>query len=426
MGGMPPVPRSFHARLAALAAAGLVLRVGYTLLIGRHSPGVGDFFYYHGIAGLIADGRGFVDPFLSTAAHPYPSALHPPLWPLALAAASKLGAGSVLAHRLVGALVGTGTVVLLGLIGRRVAGERVGLLAAGIGACYPTLIAADGSLMSETMYGLFVAAAVLLALRLIDRPSTAGAAALGAIVGLAALTRGEGVLLLPLLAAPVAWSGGRRGRPLRIVAAVAATALLIFPWAARNWITFDRPVLISTNDSTVVAGANCASVYAGRDIGFWHLNCVSRRRPGLNEAEQAAIWRREGRRYAREHAGRLLAVVMPVRVLRTWDLYQPRRQVTFAEGRSVRVTQAGTGVYYVLLVLAVLGAVTLRHRRATLLVLLSLAVLVTLSSAASFGLPRFRQAAEISLVVLAAVAIDRLLCRLAERRRLRGRGTVFA
>jgi hypothetical protein len=410
MGEHPGVPRSFPSRLAAIALAGLAVRVLYTVLVGRHSPGVGDYFFYQGAANELADGRGYIDPFLSTAGHPYSTALHPPAWPFLLAIGSKFGATSFLAHRLVGCLAGAVVVAELGLLGRRVGGDRVGLVAAGIAAAYPTLIAADGSLMSETLYGAFVAAALLLAYRLLDRPSTWTAAALGAAIGLSALTRGEGLLFLPLLALPVAWRGGP-GRAFRLTAAVAGAAIVIAPWTARNWITFDRPVLLSTNDSTVLAGANCSRTYHGSDLGFWRLDCVSERRPGLNEAEQAAIWRREGRDYARDHAGRLAAVVAPVRVLRTWDLWQPRRQTRLAEGRSVRVTQAGTAVFYVLAALAVYGLVLLRRRGATLLVLLCPIVVVTLSSAASFGLPRFRQAAELALVVLAAVAVDALAAR---------------
>ena len=404
-------PQGFRSRLAAITAGALALRVLYTVLIADDVPGVGDFFDYHGIANLLADGRGFVDPFLSTRAHPYPSALHPPLWPLALAAASKLGADSFLAHRLVGCVAGTATVYLLGLLGRRAGGERAGLLAAGVAALYPTLIAADGSLMSETLYGTFVAVALLLAYRLLDRPGAGRAAALGAAIGLAALTRGEGVLFIPLLALPLAWRGGRPGRLLRLAAPLAAAALVIAPWTIRNWIELDRPVPISTNDSTVVAGANCHGVYHGPDIGFWHLDCVPRREPGLGEAKQTEIWRRAGRDYAADHRPRLVAVVVMVRELRTWDFFQPRRQTKLAEGRDHRVQEAGTAVYYLLLALAVYGAVLLRRRRAPLLVLLSPVLVVILSTAASFGLPRFRHAAELSLVVLAALALDALLRR---------------
>ena len=408
---MGSLPGSFRGRLVAIAALALGVRVLYTVLVGRHTDGIGDFFYYQGIANLLADGRGFVDPFLSSPEQSYPSALHPPLWSLALAVPSTLGATSILAHRLIGTLAGTATVVLLGLIGRRVAGERAGLLAAGIAAVYPTLIAADGSLMSETLYGTFVGAALLLSLRQLQRPAVAVVAALGAVIGLAALTRGEGVLFLPLLALPVAWRGGRPGRLTRLGVTVAATVLVIAPWTIRNWITFDQPVLVSTNEATVVAGANCDAVYGGRDLGSWSLGCISERRLGLNEAEQAEIWRDEGQGYARDHTRRLLAPVIGVRLLRTFDLWDPWAQATAAEGRSLAFTRAGILVWYLLLPLAAFGIFVLRRRRGPLLVLLAPFAVVIVSTALSFGLPRFRHAAELAVVVLAAVAVDRLLAR---------------
>ena len=59
--------------------------------------------------------------------------------------------------------------------------------------------------------------------------------------------------------------------------------------------------------------------------------------------------------------------------------------------------------------LAVAGAAALREQRRRLLVLLAPVLLVTLVSAAGFGTPRFRQAAEVVLVLLAAVALTRVL-----------------
>ena len=73
--------------------------------------------------------------------------------------------------------------------------------------------------------------------------------------------------------------------------------------------------------------------------------------------------------------------------------------------------RAATASYYLVAVAALAGAWVLRRRGATLLVLLTPVLVVTLSSAASFGLPRFREAAEIALVVLAAAAVDRPLAR---------------
>jgi hypothetical protein len=55
-----------------------------------------------------------------------------------------------------------------------------------------------------------------------------------------------------------------------------------------------------------------------------------------------------------------------------------------------------------------LGAVILRRRRTSLLPLLALPVMVTVTAACAYGITRFRAPAEITIVVLAAVAVDHL------------------
>jgi 4-amino-4-deoxy-L-arabinose transferase-like glycosyltransferase len=250
------------------------------------------------------------------------------------------------------------------------------------------------------------------------------AAALGATIALAALTRSEALILIPLLALPVALarvrlrapSPARRAALVRAAACCAAAALVLAPWLVRNWSEFGRPVLVSTNDGTLLAGANCDLTYRGKNIGFWDIACISKRSID-NEAEQAATWRKEGLDYIADHAARL-PVVIAVRVLRTWDLYQPRRMVLFAEGRWIRADQAGVIAYFLLLPFAFAGGWLLRRRRrrAELLILLAPVAMVFVQSVIGYGIPRFRHAAEIVIVVLAAVALTRLLERRRERR----------
>jgi 4-amino-4-deoxy-L-arabinose transferase-like glycosyltransferase len=398
---------SFRARLALIAAAGLVLRLVYVHVVERDVRGLGDWHFFHALPNLMADGRGYVDPFiLVERGEEVATALHPPLWPLVLTPVSFLGGESALAHRTVGCVLGAAVIVVLGLLGRRIGGERAGLVAAGIAALHPLLIAADGSLMSETLYGLLVATALLLALRMLDAPSRVVALALGAAIGLAALTRSEALLFLPLVALPVAFAV-RPGRWARVALACAGCALAVLPWTARNLDAFERPVLVSHNDSTVFAGANCERTYGGQDLGGWNLECISDRRPDLDEGEQAEIWREEGLDYARSHAGELPGV-LAVRVLRTWSLWQPRRQIEFGEGRARWAETAGVIAYFLLLPLAAFGAIRLwRERRASLLVLLSPVAVVVLSSLVAYGVPRFRHAADLSIAVLAAYAVTR-------------------
>jgi hypothetical protein len=138
-----------------------------------------------------------------------------------------------------------------------------------------------------------------------------------------------------------------------------------------------------------------------------------------NEAVVSAHEASKGLRYARDHASRL-PVVIAARVGRTWELYRPRQQWRiehFFEGRNLRIEQAGVLMYYLLAGLAVYGAVLLHRRREPLRILIAPAVLVTLISIVGYGFTRFRIAADISIVVLAAVSLEVLAARLLQRMR---------
>ena len=65
--------------------------------------------------------------------------------------------------------MGVGTIVVVGLVGRRVAGVRTGLLAAAIAAVSPLVWVNDGQMLSESMTMLTVAVAMLFAYRCWDR-----------------------------------------------------------------------------------------------------------------------------------------------------------------------------------------------------------------------------------------------------------------
>ena len=399
---------SFGRRLVLIAAAGVAIRVLYLLTIGRDVTGSGDWFFYHWQAGLIADGRGFLEPYrLRESGLELPSAGHPPLYPLALSVVSLLGGDSQPAHRFLGVPLGAAALVLLGVVGRRLGGPRLGLVAAALGAGYPLLVAVDGALMSETLFGPLVLLALLAALRLAERPGPARGALLGAAIALAALTRAEALLLLPLLALPLAWRA--RSGPAAL-GAIAACVLVLAPWTIRNLVQLDTFAPTSTNDATVLAGANCPATYDGVDLGGWNLTCISPRR-FADEAPQARVWRREAIDYAFSRKDRW-PVVVAVRVARVWDVWQPRRQVMFAEGRQRDVERAGVVVYFGFLLLGALGLRALRRRPrvpGALLVLLAPAVVVTLSAITGYGVPRLRHLFEPGIVLLAAAGVLTLL-----------------
>jgi 4-amino-4-deoxy-L-arabinose transferase-like glycosyltransferase len=412
----PPTDRRrFWTVLLLIVLAGLALRVAYVLGAKDGEPMMGDAIYYNHQAAALADGRGFAcpDPGTPSCPHPMPVADHPPLTALAMAPAAWLFDRNDTAQRLSMTLLGVAGLLLVGLIGRELAGDRAGWIAAGIAALYPNLWVNDALIMAETLSVLSVAAAVLLAYKFIRRPSMGRGVALGAVCGFGILARAELGFLLPVVVLPVILLARTlvTGQRLRIAAAaVLATAVVVAPWVIPNLFRFEKPVFLSTNDGITISGANCPSVYSGPGLGLWTLDCHGE--PKGDQSEVNAVLRRRGLSYMKHHLGRLPVVIMAREGL-AWSVFRPRLMVDYnkGEGREAWVSWIGLVVYYLLVPLAVAGGIALRRRGVPLLPLLAQVVIVLITVALFYGLVRFRIPAEITIVVLAAVALDAIVSR---------------
>jgi 4-amino-4-deoxy-L-arabinose transferase-like glycosyltransferase len=156
--------------------------------------------------------------------------------------------------RIIELLLGLATIVVVYLLGRRIACRPAGLLAAFAVAVYPPFIHSVGALYSEPPAMLTLPAAVLAFLWASDRvgsgPSRARWLVPGLLFGLTALIRPEYLLVgiaFAILALIRVWQA-RGWRPGLIAAALLTVALLlpILPWAVRNQVVLDRTVPIST------------------------------------------------------------------------------------------------------------------------------------------------------------------------------------
>lgn len=409
--------------MLALALAAFGLRLAYAENLDTVGF-VSDAQWFHLAANSLAHGHGLTLPTIvetsggkvvALTGPRAPTAFHPPLFPALLAIGSKLGLTSYGAQRAVGCALGAATVAVIGLIGRRAGGAGMGLLAAGLAAVYPPLIVNDSVLMSESLYGLLIAATILAAMRLADAPSWRRAALLGGAIGLAALTRAEALLLLVLL---VPFAVRRAGpRPLRRFLVVGGVALVVvLPWSVRNTTVFDRPVGITTGDGAVLAAANNDVVYHGDRLGGWNFGSLAvAPSAGVDRTDDGAMGaylRRRGLDYARAHATRV-PVVLVARVLRTWGLFplDPTVNVDQVAVVAVRrrwVQWTALVSAWAVLALALAGAIALGRRGTTMAPLLAPLALVTVVSALFYGDPRFREAAEVTLVVLAAAGLQAL------------------
>jgi 4-amino-4-deoxy-L-arabinose transferase-like glycosyltransferase len=409
----------FWRALLLIVLGALALRVGYVALAKNGEPRKGDQIYYNVAANQLARGNGFTDPRDGSQ-----TAQHPPLTAIALAPTSWVmeqfdeGGAHVLPQRLTMAVFGAGVVLLIALVGRTVAGERAGLIAAVIAALYPNLWMNDGLIMSETLATGAVALAILLAYRFGRTPTWPNAAWLGAVCGLAMLARAELGLLLPVMVLPVALFARSRslGRQLLLFVVSCLGALVVVsPWLIANLTRFDEPVLFSTNDGLTICGANNHGSYYGSGTGLWALqSCGAYLRPlselGLEASTLSNDLRQRGFDYMTDHLDRL-AVVVAARVARVWSLYAPGYMADYnrGEGREVWASWLGFAAFWLLVPFTVAGGVILRRRKVPITPLVVQFVVVTMTAAAVYGLVRFRIPAEVSIVVLSAVAVDRLL-----------------
>ena len=153
-----------------------------------------------------------------------------PLWTLALAAAFRLDGTGPAPAKILGMAAALGAALVTRSLVRRWTGSRALALAAGITA------AVSGPIVWGALSGMEVALAALLVSAALLAHGACRDRATALLLGLAALTRPESLLLVPLvwLAGPVT------ARRTALLAAVLAA--LLGPWAAFNLLTAGTPL----------------------------------------------------------------------------------------------------------------------------------------------------------------------------------------
>ncbi len=136
------------------------------------------------------------------------------LWNAALHGGTLLGADSglqstfesngsefYLLGRLLTIFYAVATVPVIYLIGRRVFGERAGLIASGLFVLYPIAVTHAQMVRTDSAAAFFGALGLWLCLRLYDQPTARNRILAGLVIGLAISTRYFMVALIPVLAA---------------------------------------------------------------------------------------------------------------------------------------------------------------------------------------------------------------------------------
>jgi 4-amino-4-deoxy-L-arabinose transferase-like glycosyltransferase len=303
------------------------------------------------------------------------TAYRPPLYPYALVAVAGERALSPLRIAVFHWMLGVASVLLTYYLAQqwRLA-HRVALLAALLVAVDPILLRQSTLVMTETI-ATFVALLALVALtRVARRPEPFEAALAGVSLGVCALCRptffvwGAVVLcVMPFIAAPWLRRAGN------LAAATTMMALVIAPWAVRNWVDLGTPLLSTTHGGYTLALGNHRDFFEHLRSGGWNIPYdaqtsnlrldIASQRPNV---AFSGHWEIE-----RDHAAYLVAA-RAVRddpamfavscVYRLWRFWSPLPLALTADESSATTALRAlvTGWYLLILSLALSGAWRLR------------------------------------------------------------------
>jgi 4-amino-4-deoxy-L-arabinose transferase-like glycosyltransferase len=387
----------------AAVAVGLVVRLCYALI--THDNALrGDALEYDMQGAFFADGHAWWSrtPF----GIPHPSLWKAPLYPLWVGAVySVFGAHPAVAIFL---QVGLGAVVIVltWVLAGRLFGPRAAGIAAFAVAVYPLAFQYEELLFSESFATPLTLA--LLVLALTRPPTPRRAAACGAVLALAMLTRPSLVSLgAGLLVAWIAAVGWRRGIALTALAGGVA-ALCIAPWTLRNHHVDGGFVPISIQDAALYGTFNDDAAHDKAHPWQWRAiphGYESLMREPVPDHVFGARLRSRARQYIADHPSSVLKAFYWNGINRTLDVRLPwhgQDEVRF-DGRVSWISRIGAWAYVAVAVAALAGLWRHRRRRGLVLAVLAL-LLATAVVYTGDGGTRYRAPLEPLLVVMAAAA----------------------
>jgi 4-amino-4-deoxy-L-arabinose transferase-like glycosyltransferase len=354
-----------------------------------------------------------------------PSAYFPPAFPYLLAAVDlvdghKTPAGpAVHPARIAGAVLGTATVALVGLVAVEAFGPGTALIALAIAAVYPVFVELSGTIYAENLLIPLELASVWAALRVrrSERPYRWVALA-GLLCGLAILTHLNAVMVLLVLMAAV-WRT-RRATALLVGVAV----LTVAPWAIRNAIVLHSFLPVSDETGMMLVGTYNPTSAANRQIPYkWTYYKDVPAEAGFyvyarhwTEPYLDSELRDEALHYIKHHpSAPLAAAYHNTRRLLELDGSFAWRASAYDIGVSTTTADVGVVSFWLLLLLAIAGAFTGLARRAPRWLWVIPALLFFSVVFVNGETPRVRAPIDPFLVLASACAVMAAATRLAPR-----------
>ncbi|MEO0071143.1 MAG: hypothetical protein ABIK39_03540 [candidate division WOR-3 bacterium] len=257
---------------------------------------------FYAIAKNLAEGKGYSIDGIN------PTAYRAPGYPLFLAIFAKLGAG-VFFCRMLNFLFLAGTMVLIFIIGNRESGRLAGVISSLLILLYPVLFFTASTLYAQTL-GTFLLISTILLLNYTDVKTKSKAVLLGAISG---FLQGWLMLTIPgfiptFFVISVWFLIARRElflsrRIITLLVMFIIAFLLFFLWTVRNYRTFHKFILLTTNEGITLLHGNSEFATpnsgASTDIGQYLPGAE-----GLSEVEQNDYFRSQAIQWILNNKGR--------------------------------------------------------------------------------------------------------------------------
>jgi 4-amino-4-deoxy-L-arabinose transferase-like glycosyltransferase len=359
-----------------------------------------------------------------------------PLYPYLLAVERAWFGPDLQTLRLLQALLGAaGCVLLAAATGRLFRSPAIGCMAGLLLALYPAAIGFDLEVDKTVLDPVFAAALLACLAALLDGATGRRWYALGLVVGLAALTRENSLVVLPLALVGCGFWWRHEGwrRRLRWMGAlVAGVATPVVPVSVRNSVIGHEFHLTTAQfgpNFYIGNSAAATGLYEPLQAGPARGDPMFERsdatrlaeadagRP-LSPGEVSRHWVQRAWQDIREQPGRWLRLMLrkEAMVLADTELSDSPVHDEIIVWSPVLATLDAAWGFGVLLPLAVLGICTGWRQRARWLPVAALAAVYALSVALFFILGRYRMMLVVYLIPLAALGLAGLAASLGERR----------
>lgn len=350
-----------------------------------------DAIYYNDRAVSILEGKGF-------SVQGKPTTFKEPFYSFFLAAIYYLFGQSYMVVRIVQAVLGALSCVIIFLIARRLFDNAAAVISALIASFYPVLIKSAELLFTENLYAFLLILTIFFLLKYIQDGGYQNLALSAFALGIASLTRSVAILMPFFIIAVISKIFVSQGRGTKKIV-ISAVVLMVFfilpiiPWAVRNWKVNHRFIPVST---TLGIGLYTSYVpKEGKLYGFTAADDVVAKSELLgSEAAQSDFLTEEALKYIKNNPMR----VLKLEVLKTayfWSVFDWE--------------VIGNGVYNFMYAFIapffVLGIFANSRRFDELMPLYLPIVYSFIISLVFYGSPRYRLPIEPYIIIIAAAGL---------------------